>query len=209
MLAGIAFQLGVMIIFVFIGLDFCLRIWKNKPYGSRVNKLGATNSNNIEMGTRQFDNESRRTSETHLKETHLTGAGMSANGQNWTGMSRGWWLFMFAMLISSIAIIIRGKSSSPGKNELMDRYLPNRRISRRVGWRTHQTRSVFLILFAVESGKLTNRGPSKRSRWSYDGSSSPHSQRSSHGFPAPPKTSLERSPLSSHPTPVQSTNRIQ
>jgi hypothetical protein len=34
------------------------------------------------------------------------------NGQNWTGMSRGWWLFMFGMLISSIAIIIRGKSSS-------------------------------------------------------------------------------------------------
>jgi hypothetical protein len=111
MLAGIAFQLGVMIIFVFIGLDFCLRIWKNKPYGSRVIKLGATNSNNIEMGTRQFDNESRRTSETHLKETHLNGTGMGASGQNWTGMSRGWWLFMFAMLISSIAIIIRGKPS--------------------------------------------------------------------------------------------------
>lgn len=106
MLAGIAFQLGVMIIFVFIGLDFCFRIWKNKPYVSRINKLGNTNSN-IEMGAK--DNESRRTSETHLKGTGA-GAGVGVNGENWTGMSRGWWLFMFAMLISSIAIIIRGKS---------------------------------------------------------------------------------------------------
>jgi hypothetical protein len=113
MLAGIAFQLGVMIIFIIIGLDFCLRIWKNKPYGSRINKLGATNSDNMEMGTREFDNESRRTSETHLKGTGAgTGAGNGVNGQNWTGMSRGWWLFMFGMLISSIAIIIRGKPSS-------------------------------------------------------------------------------------------------
>lgn len=108
MLAGIAFQLAVMIIFVFIGVDFCFRIWKNKPYGSRVNKLTSTTSNNIEMGTRDRDNdnESRRTSETHLKGTR---AGVGLNGQNWTGMSRGWWLFMFAMLISSIAIIIRGE----------------------------------------------------------------------------------------------------
>ena len=102
MLAGIAFQLAVMIIFVFIGLDFCFRIWKNKPYGSRINKLALTTS--VEMGLRAGD--SRRTSETHLK-----GSGMGANGETWTGMSRGWWLFMFAMLISSLAIIIRGKSS--------------------------------------------------------------------------------------------------
>jgi hypothetical protein len=107
MLAGIAFQLGVMIIFIVIGFDFCFRIWKNKPYGSRINKLAPTTSNNIEMGIRD-DNESRRTSETHLKGTGL-GGGMGANGQTWTGMSRGWWLFMFAMLISSLAIIIRGK----------------------------------------------------------------------------------------------------
>jgi hypothetical protein len=112
MLAGIAFQLGVMIIFIIIGLDFCLRIWKNKPYGSRINKLGATNSDNMEMGTREFDNESRRTSETHLKGTGAgtgNGVGTGVNGQTWTGMSRGWWLFMFGMSISSIAIIIRGK----------------------------------------------------------------------------------------------------
>jgi len=105
MLAGIAFQLGVMIIFVIIGLDFCFRIWKNKPYGSRINKLAATTSDNMEMGTRD-DNESRRNSETHLKGT---GAGVGASGETWTGMSKGWWSFMFAMLISSIAIITRGK----------------------------------------------------------------------------------------------------
>jgi len=111
MLAGIAFQLGVMIIFVVIGLDFCLRIWKNKPYGSRVNTLGTTNSDNIEMGTREFDSASRRTSETHLKGT-AQGASNEVNGQTWTGLSKGWWLFMFAMLISSIAIIVRGKPFS-------------------------------------------------------------------------------------------------
>ena len=67
----------------------------------------------MEMGTREFDNESRRTSETHLKGTGAgTGAGNGVNGQNRTGMSRGWWLFMFGMLISSIAIIVRGKPSS-------------------------------------------------------------------------------------------------
>jgi len=111
MLAGIAFQLGVMTIFVFIGLDFCFRIWKDKPYGSRIKKFRATNSDNMEMGTREFDSESRRTSVTHLKDTgHDAGTGV--NGQTWTGMSKGWWVFMFAMLISSIAIIVRGKPSS-------------------------------------------------------------------------------------------------
>ena len=63
------------------------------------------------MGTREFDSESRRTSVTHLKDTgHDAGTGV--NGQTWTGMSKGWWVFMFAMLISSIAIIVRGKPSS-------------------------------------------------------------------------------------------------
>ena len=114
MLAGIAFQLGVMIIFVTIGLDFCFRIWKDKPYGSRIKKFRATNSDNMEMGTREFDSESRRTSVTHLKDTgHDAGTGV--NGQTWTGMSKGWWVFMFAMLISSIAIIVRGKPSSLSK----------------------------------------------------------------------------------------------
>jgi hypothetical protein len=73
----------------------------------------------MEMGTREFDNESRRTSETHLKGTGAgtgNGVGTGVNGQNWTGMSRGWWLFMFAMLISSIAIIIRGKAFSLRKD---------------------------------------------------------------------------------------------
>jgi hypothetical protein len=97
MLAGIAFQLAVMIIFVAIGIDFCLRIATRRPYGTRVNKLAA--GNNIEMGA----TDSRRTSETHIK-----GSGVGANGQSWDGMSKGWWLLMFAMLISSLAIIVRG-----------------------------------------------------------------------------------------------------
>jgi hypothetical protein len=101
MLGGIAFQLAVMIIFVVIGADFCFRIWKTKPYGSRINKLAPTAS--VEMGLR--GEESRRTSETYSK-----GSGSGVNGETWTGMSRGWWLFMFAMLISSLAIIIRGMS---------------------------------------------------------------------------------------------------
>lgn len=98
MLAGIAFQLAVMIIFVIIGIDFCVRIATRRPYGTRVNKLAAGNS--IEMGT----TDSRATSQTHIK-----GSGVGANGQNWDGVSKGWWLLMFALLISSIAIIIRGK----------------------------------------------------------------------------------------------------
>jgi hypothetical protein len=104
MLAGIAFQLGVMIIFVIVATDFCIRILKNKPYASRVNKIGA-NTNNVEMGG-LTGQSSRRTSDDHGKEM-VGGNGFVANG---TGMSRGWWLFMFAMLISSLAIIIRGQS---------------------------------------------------------------------------------------------------
>ena len=102
MLAGIAFQLAVMIIFVAIGIDFCVRIATHRPYGTRVNKLAAGGNNNIEMGA----TDSRRTSETHLK-----GSGVGANGQSWDGMSKGWWLLMFAMLISSLAIIVRGEAA--------------------------------------------------------------------------------------------------
>lgn len=104
MLAGIAFQLAIMIIFVFIGADFCFRIATHRPYGVRVNKLAAGNGatgENLELGQ---VTESRRTSETHLK-----GAGVGTNGQTWEGMSRRWWLLMFAMLISSLAIIVRGE----------------------------------------------------------------------------------------------------
>ena len=96
MLAGIAFQLAVMVIFVIIAVDFCVRIAIHRPYGTRVNKLAA--GNNIEMGT----TDSRRTSD-------LKGYGIGAEGQRWDGMSRGWWLLMFAMLISSLAIIVRGE----------------------------------------------------------------------------------------------------
>lgn len=103
MLAGIAFQLAIMIIFVFIGIDFCVRIHLRRPYGSRVNKLAAVDSNNVEMG--QVD--SRHTSLTHIK-----GSGTGANGQTWEGMNKGWWLLMLAMLISSLAIIVRGEQMS-------------------------------------------------------------------------------------------------
>lgn len=105
MLAGIAFQLAVMIIFVLIGIDFCWRVATHRPYGVRVDKLAVGNGQNLEMGQ---ITDSRRTSETHLK-----GSGVGANGQTWEGMSRGWWLMMFAMLISSLAIIVRGESFTP------------------------------------------------------------------------------------------------
>jgi hypothetical protein len=57
-----------------------------------------------------------------------------------------------------------------------------------------------------------NRGPPKRSRRSYDGSSSTHPQRPSHGFLTPPKTSLEGCPLSpytQHPTPSKLRNAVE
>jgi hypothetical protein len=100
MLAGIAFQLAVMIIFVGIGADFCYRAWKDKPYRNRASKLAPTSS--VEMG--MVGSESRGTSIAGQK-----GVGYGANGEAWTGMSRGWWMFMVAMFISSLAIIIRGK----------------------------------------------------------------------------------------------------
>jgi hypothetical protein len=129
MLAGIAFQLGVMIIFVFIGLDFCYRVWKSKPYKTRANKLATTGS--VEMGI--VGSESRGTSVTGLKD-----AGYGANGEAWTGMTKGWRIFMGAMLLSSLAIIVRGKflSSAAGSENvsLWIRYLPYCRACRRMGW---------------------------------------------------------------------------
>jgi len=95
---------------------------------------------------------------------------------------------------------------------LIDRYLPNRRISRGMGWRAHQAGYVFLCLYSpiilslqpnhppfitsISKGDmLIIRGTSERSRRSNDGSSSCSPEYLSHGFPTPSKTRLERCPL--------------
>ena len=132
MLGGIAFQLGIMVIFVVIGLDFCFRIWKDKPYQSKVKKLvsGREEEEGIELGNANDNanagasaNGARRTSQTSQNsQTNLKERAQISQGENpsWTrtrtgtgtgtGISRGWWMFMLAMLISSITIIVRGKN---------------------------------------------------------------------------------------------------
>jgi hypothetical protein len=131
MLAGIAFQLVVMILFLGLGIDFCLRAMRGKSYAYKLRKeerdlsLGERGDSNTALALRPTDaGAGARAGAFEMGGVPAGSRGQDVleKGQAQTGpanaysssrgaMDRGWWLVMLGMAISSVAIIVRGKSA--------------------------------------------------------------------------------------------------
>lgn len=113
MLAGIALQLGIMIIFLFLGIDYCIRAKLDRPYKGKVNSMRRLNSSPAGLGGADMEMQmapvgTSSTDATPLRQSKASPSSSVAMGR-WEGMNRGWWLMMLGMGISSVCIIIRGK----------------------------------------------------------------------------------------------------
>lgn len=113
MLAGIAFQLAVMIVFVLVGVDFCVRAALDKEYRWKARRAaGASGDAYSTMEMMSVENGgggSGTGSGSSSRHKGIGGGGGEGFTVNGTGMNMGWWLLMFGMLISSLAIIVRGE----------------------------------------------------------------------------------------------------
>lgn len=95
-----------MAIFLGCGLDFALRVVRDKPYAFRIKQIEAKKTLvNAAVALNSTGSEESTLSRVE-KQDELLSVGKEAT----EGELRKWWIIMLAVFISSLMILLRGES---------------------------------------------------------------------------------------------------
>ncbi|KAL7418454.1 hypothetical protein Q5752_006912 [Cryptotrichosporon argae] len=120
MLGGIVFQVATMALFLVLGADFVARKLARRPYAFRIRQIARKGS----VGAAETELE-LNTSAERAKPNAVAQAGQHEDD---AAERRGWWLFLTAVMISSLMIVLRGLMRSAELGEGWTGYIIEHQI---------------------------------------------------------------------------------
>jgi hypothetical protein len=127
MVAGIIFQLVAMGVFITCGVDFAMRVVRNRPYSFRLRQIAAAEQRAAEQGSSgsELSDAEKNAAVAPVDSAGASASGVSTpagldkpaptsmqQGQGFSGMDkserRKWALVLTSVLISSTMILTRG-----------------------------------------------------------------------------------------------------